>query len=206
MDGNESQHAQQRPATTSAGEPSLGRHLAEHRDRLRRMVELRLDGRLKGRVDPSDVVQEACLEASTRYAKYQLNPTMPIFLWLRFLTGQKLLQFHRRHLGVQARDVRRDVPIPGDVCPQASSAELAAEFLAHGTTPSEGAIRAESRANVQAALERMEPADREVLALRHFEQLTIAETAEVLGIKLSATKMRYRRALERLNISLTRAT
>src|SRR5439155_13740395 len=85
--------------------------LARHRDRLRRMVAFRLDHRLQGRIDPSDVIQEAYLEASARLREYLQNPAMPFFLWLRFLTGQKLLALHRHHLRAGKRDAGREIPL-----------------------------------------------------------------------------------------------
>jgi RNA polymerase sigma-70 factor, ECF subfamily len=176
----------------------LGTLLARHRERLRRMVALRLDQRLQGRIDPSDVIQEAYLEASARLAEYLREPSMPFFLWLRFLTGQKLVTLHRHHLGVQMRDAGQEVALRQDPLPAASSAALAAHLLGHDTRPSEAAIRAEMKVRVQDALSSMPPLEREVLALRHFEQLSRAEIAAVLDITESAAGKRYIRALERL--------
>src|SRR4051794_8418480 len=104
--------------------------LAEHRDRLRRMVALRLDRRLQGRVDPSDVLQDAYLEATRRLPDYLREPApMPVFLWLRFLTAQALQVLHRKHLGVQSRDAGREISIYGGRIPEATSAALAAQLL-----------------------------------------------------------------------------
>jgi RNA polymerase sigma-70 factor (ECF subfamily) len=175
-----------------------GKLLAGHRERLRRMVALRLDRHLQGRIDPSDVIQETYLEAWTRLPEYLGNPSMPFFLWLRFLTGQKLVTLHRHHLGRRMRDAGREISLHQGAMPEASSAALAAQLLGHDTRPSEAAIRVELKLRLQEALNSMEPADREVLALRHFEQLNRAETAEVLGIKESAVSKRYVRALEKL--------
>ena len=176
----------------------LGSLLARHRDRLRRMIALRLDHRLQGRIDPSDVIQEAYLEASTRLAEYLRDPSTPFFLWLRFLTGQKLVTLHRHHLGVKMRDAGQEVaPYHGSL-PQASSAALAARLLGHDPRPSEAAIRAEMKIRVQEALNSMPALEREVLALRHFEQLSRAEIAQVFGISEAAAGKRYIRALERL--------
>ncbi len=175
-----------------------GALLARHRERLRRMVALRLDHRLQGRIDPSDVIQEAFLTASARLAEYLRQPSMPFFLWLRFLTGQKLLELHRHHLGAQARDASREVSLYRGALPETTSAALAAQLLGHLTRPSEAAIRAEMKIRLQEALNSMEPLDREVLALRHFEQLSNAETARVLGLQESAASKRYLRALKRL--------
>jgi RNA polymerase sigma-70 factor (ECF subfamily) len=175
-----------------------GELLERHRQRLRRMVALRLDQRLQGRIDASDVIQEAFLEASTRAAEYLSQPTMPFFLWLRFLTGQKLMALHRHHLGAQMRDAGREVSLYRGSLPETSSAALAAQLLGHGTQPSEAAVRAERKIRLQEALNSMDPMDREVLALRHFEQLTTPEVAQVLGLKEAAAGKRYLRALKRL--------
>jgi RNA polymerase sigma-70 factor, ECF subfamily len=177
---------------------ALGALLARHRDRLRRMVALRLDRRLQGRIDPSDVIQEAYLEASARLADYLRDPSMPFFLWLRFLAGQKLLTLHRHHLGVQMRNAGQEVALRQGPLPEASSAALAAQLLGHDTHASAAAIRAEMKIRMQEALNCMDLPDREVLALRHFEQLSRVEIAAVLGISEAAAGKRYIRALERL--------
>ena len=172
--------------------------LKRHRSRLRRMVALRLDQRLQGRLDASDVIQEAYLEASARLPEYLRQPALPFFLWLRFLTGQKMLELHRRHLGAHMRDAAREVSLYRGALPETSSAALAAQLLGHDTRPSEAAIRAERKIRLQEALNVMEPLDREVLALRHFEQLNNAETAQALGLQESAASKRYVRALKKL--------
>jgi len=177
--------------------------LKRHRSRLRRMVALRLDQRLQGRLDASDVIQEAYLEASARLPEYLRQPGLPFFLWLRFLTGQKMLELHRRHLGAHMRDAAREVSLYRGALPETSSAALAAQLLGHDTRPSEAAIRAERKIRLQEALNVMEPLDREVLALRHFEQLNNAETAQALGLQESAASKRYVRALKKLKDILT---
>ena len=182
---------------------ALGELLARQRDRLRLMVRLRLDRRLQGRIDPSDVIQESCLEAVERFPEYARDQAMPFFLWLRFLTAQKLLVLHRRHLGAQARDAGREVSLYRGALPEASSAVLAAQLVGHRTTPSQAAMRAEMQLRLQDALNSMDPIDREVLTLRHFEQLTNGETAKVLGLRESAASQRYARALLRLKEILT---
>ncbi len=179
-----------------------GRLLAQHRGRLRRMIALRLDPRLQGRVDPSDVIQEAYLEASARLPEYLRNPNMPFFLWLRFLAGQKLVTLHRHHLGAQMRDASREVSLYRGRLPETSSAALAAQLLGHDTRPSEAAVRAELKIRLQEALNSMDPLDREVLALRHFEQLSLQEVAHVLGITESGASRRHLRALKRLKETL----
>jgi RNA polymerase sigma-70 factor (ECF subfamily) len=169
-----------------------------YRDRLRRMVRLRLDRRLQGRLDASDVLQEAFLDFSRRLADYAAHPTLPFFLWLRTITGQKLIDLHRHHLGAQMRDAAQEVSLYRGALPQASSVSLAAQLLGGLTSASQAAMRAETQLRVQEALNRMDPLDREVLALRHFEMLSNQETAQVLGLKKSAASNRYVRALKRL--------
>lgn len=172
--------------------------LAPHRGRLRRMVALRLDQRLKGRIDPSDVLQEAFSQAAQALPNYLERWDQPVFLWLRWLTGMALQLVHRQHLGVQARDAGREVHLLDRAWPGASSAALAAQLLGRDTRPSVVAIRAERQRRLQDALNTMDPADREVLVLRHFEELTNAEVARELRIQESAASKRYMRALHRL--------
>ncbi len=181
-----------------------GAVLAQQRERLRRMVALRMDRRLQGRVDPSDVIQDAYLEAARRLPEYvRESAPMPLFLWLRYLTAQALQTLHRRHLGAQGRDAGRDISIDGGRIPQATSAALAAQLLGHDTRASEAAIRAERKLRLEEALNSMDLIDREVLALRHFEQLSNAECARVLKLSESAATKRYIRALRRLKETLT---
>ena len=177
--------------------------LERYRPRLRRMIKLRLDRRLQGRVDPSDVIQEAYVEVSRGLAAYLRDPSLPFFLWLRLVTGQKLALTHRRHLGVQARDAGREVSLYRGALPEATSAALAAQLIGKQTSPSHAAARAELKIRLQEALNSMEELDREVLALRHFEHLSNAETARVVGISETAACNRYVRALERLKKILT---
>jgi RNA polymerase sigma-70 factor (ECF subfamily) len=171
---------------------------AHYRDRLRHTVRLRLDRRLQGRVDPSDVLQEAFLDIVKRAREYAANPSMPVFLWLRFLTGQRLLAIHRQHLGAKMRDAGQEVSLYRGALPQASSVSLAAQLLGRLTSPTQAAIRAEMQTKLQEALNSMDALDREVLTLRHFEELSNNETAQVLGIQKAAASNRYVRALKRL--------
>ncbi len=175
-----------------------GQLLEQHRERLRRMIAFRLDHRLRGRLDASDVIQEAYLDASSRLEEYLQNPTMSFALWLRFLVGQRLLELHRYHLGTQGRDAAREVSIFRGPQPEASSVVLAAQLADQLTTPSEAAMRAERQTILQNALDQMDPLDREVLVLRHFEQLSNGEVAQVLGLDKLAAGKRYARALVRL--------
>jgi RNA polymerase sigma-70 factor (ECF subfamily) len=182
-----------------AGDPqALNEIFARHRVRLRRMVEMRLDRRLQARIDASDVIQDAYLEVARRLQEYLRNPGLPLFLWLRLVVGERLATLHRHHLGTQMRDAGLEVSLYREALPMASSAALAAQLLGKHTSPTQAAIRAERILQVQEALNTLSPLDREVLALRHFEQLTRTETAQVLGIEEAAAAKRYIRALKRL--------
>jgi RNA polymerase sigma-70 factor (ECF subfamily) len=167
-----------------------------HRGRLEKMVRLRLDSRLQGRIDPADVLQDAFVDAARRLPELASN-AMPLFLWLRFLASQRLHLLHRQHFGA-TRNAEREVSLYSGALPQADSLSLAQQLLGHLTTPSEGAMRVEMQIRVQDALNAMDPIDREVLALRHFEELTNKETAAVLGLQQAAASNRYVRALGRL--------
>lgn len=166
----------------------------QHRDKLRRMVQLRLDHRLGGRVSASDVLQEAYIDALKRVDHYFEKPDQPFFGWLRLVVGQRLADVHREHLA-QKRNAGREVPIHGG---GADSACLAACLLGNISSPSNAANRNEIYARLEQALDQMDPVDREVLALRHFEELSNTETAALLGIQPAAASKRYVRALARL--------
>ena len=193
---NETDQLLQRAAQGDPG--SWHALLGQSRQRLHRMVAFRLDQRLQGRVDPSDVLQDAYLEAWQDLGTYMRQPAMPFFLWLRGIAGNKLRELHRHHLGTKMRDPRREVSIYGGPLSETTTAALATRLLGNFTPASEEAVRVELGLRLQAALNSMDPLDREVLALRHFEQLSPAETARVLGIKEKAAGMRYVRALRRL--------
>ncbi len=177
---------------------AVGELFAQYRDRLRRMILLRMDDRLRGRLDASDVLQEAFLEFSRALPEYVKNPAAPFYLWLRCITGRQLQELHRQHLATHMRDARREVRLHYEALPEASSVSLAGQLLGKLTTPSQAAVRAELRLRVQEALNSLDPIDREVLALRHYEQLTNREIALVLGISEAAASIRFIRALKRL--------
>jgi RNA polymerase sigma-70 factor (ECF subfamily) len=128
---------------------------------------------------------------------------MPVFLWLRWITGERLLVLHRRHLGAQIRDAGQEVSLHRGSVPQASSVSLAAMLLGRLTSPTLAARRAEMQVRLQDVLNSLDPIDREVLTLRHFEELSNGETAQVLGISKSAASNRYMRALLRLKETLS---
>jgi RNA polymerase sigma-70 factor (ECF subfamily) len=177
---------------------ALNELLMKHRPRLRLMVEIRLDTRIQARLDASDVIQDAYVEIIERIDEYLRDPKLPFFLWLRLVVGERLLKLHRHHLGTQMRDAGREVSLYRGALPAANSAALAAQLLGKHTSPTQAAVRAERILRLQEALNTLDPMDREVLSLRHFEELTAAETARVLDIEESAAAKRYFRALRRL--------
>jgi RNA polymerase sigma-70 factor (ECF subfamily) len=181
---------------------ALGELFGRHRERLGAMVRLRIDRRLAGRFDASDVLQDVYIEVARRFPEYAVNPTMPLYLWLRTLTGQRLIDLHRRHLGAQMRSAGQEVAIHHGALPQASSVSLAQQLLGGLTSPTQAVLRAELQVRLQEVLNSMDPLDREVLVLRHFEELSNHETAEVLGIQKAAASKRYIRALRRLKAIL----
>lgn len=176
----------------------LGPILLGFQDRLLRMIRVRLDQRLQARVDAAEVVQEAFLEVSRRLEEYLRDPSVPFYIWVRFLTLQKLAHIRRQHLGVQARDANREVSLFYGSLPQPSAATLAARLVGKLTSPSQAAVKAETKLRLQEALNSMDETDREILTLRHFEYMRNSEAARVLGLKESTTCNRHVRALERL--------
>jgi RNA polymerase sigma-70 factor (ECF subfamily) len=166
------------------------------------MIRLRLDRRLRRRVDPSDILQEAYIDLAERLPDYARERPMPIFLWIRLVAAQRLMQVHRLHLGTALRDAGREVSLHAGPLPQASSASLAAQLLGRFTTASQAAARAEQRLRLEQALNTMDAIDREIIALRHFEELTNGEAAHVLGLSKAAASKRYVRAMMRLQTVL----
>lgn len=180
---------QVRAGDAAAADRLFGRHLPY----LRRLVELRLDPRLRARVDPSDVLQEAHLEAVRRLAAYLDEPALPFRLWLRRIAYDRLVMLHRRHALAERRALARDVALPDH-----SAHHLAGQLLAGGSTPSRRVVRDELAQRVRAAVARMADPDREVLVLRTVEGLSNGEVAGLLGIEPVAASQRYGRALLRL--------
>jgi RNA polymerase sigma-70 factor (ECF subfamily) len=177
------------------GDPTaLGRLLTRHQPYLQRFVELRLDGRLRPRLDPADVVQEAQMQAVRRLSRYLEQPRMPFRLWLRQLAQDQLLNLRRSHAGAARRSVDREVSLPED-----SAAAFARQLLAPGSSPSQHLSRQELTRRVGEAMARLPESDREVLLLRHFEGLSNPEVAALLGLTPGAVSKRYGRAVLRLH-------
>ena len=169
-----------------------------YRMRLRRIVNFRLDRRIYGRVDPDDVLQEAYLNAQLRMKSILADRAETLFIWLRKILNQTLADVHRRHLGTKKRSAKRDVSIHGGWSTESTSAALAIHLAGTLTSPSQAALRAELAAQIDAALATLSPVDREILALRHFEELSNGEAAQVLNMTTQAASMRYVRAPSRL--------
>lgn len=174
-----------------------------HRERLLRMIRLRLDRRIQGRVDSTDILQEAYMDVFKKLREYVNSPSTSFFIWLRNVVGLKLAEVHRRHLGIQKRDARRDVSIYRGALPALNSVSLAAQLLGQLTTPSQTAMKTEMRIRLQEVLDCMDEIDCEVIALRHFEQLNSQEVADVLGMSKSGASSRYIRAIKRLKDELS---
>ncbi|MEM7311635.1 MAG: sigma-70 family RNA polymerase sigma factor [Planctomycetota bacterium] len=172
-----------------------------HRDRLKRMIAIRMNPRLNQRLSESDIMQEAFVDAQTRVNEWKPKK-MPLFLWLRLLTGQKLVELNRFHVVTQKRSANREVSIHNRMSPDASVASMAGLLVGKLTTVSQAAVKEEIRELIRKTLSQLRPLDREVLSLRHFEQLTNAEAARELNVAPSTASERYFRALEKLRTIL----
>ena len=172
-----------------------------YRPRLKRMVHVHLDSRLAARVDASDVVQDTYLDAQKKLPSYLEDPKVAFYVWLRVLAHDRLAKIHRQHLGTQCRAADREVQLPAD-----ASAVLASQIAAHGPSPSQSLREGELIDKIQRALHQLPPDDREIVLMRHFEEMTNGEVAQALGLTNSAATMRYGRALLHLKKLLTEDT
>ena len=170
----------------------------EFRPRLRKMVLLRMDPRIRRRVDASDVLQEAYVDLARRLPEYAGKTEIPFFLWVRFITGTRLDQIHRAHLGAAMRDAGREVSIGQGQFPGASTLMLASQLAGEFTAADERLIHAEIQEKLEQALNAMDDHDREILALRHFEEMSTEEIAAVVGLTRSGVLKRHTRAVRRL--------
>lgn len=181
-----------------AGDPdAAGELFTIYRDRLKRMVQLRMDDRLRGRLDASDILQDAFIDVQRKAPEFAQRK-LPVFLWLRLVVAERLLQMRRYHIGTRMRDVSLEVSLAPGGWPAASTHSLANHLLGRHTSPTQAAIRAERQRRLQDALNRMDLIDREIIALRHFEELSNNEAAAVLELSKSAASNRYIRAIKRL--------
>jgi len=199
--GNQKQSDKERELidrVISGDHDALADLFSEHRDRLWRMINFRLDPRLHGRVDADDILQESWLAAVQRIDHFLADATRSIFVWFRLIASQTLIDVHRRHLGTQKRNAAMEFSINRGWSANSTSSALSFHLLGHLTSPSQAALREELSNQLQTSLQSMNDIDREVLALRHFEQLSNKETAQILGISDQASSDRYMRALARL--------
>jgi RNA polymerase sigma-70 factor (ECF subfamily) len=203
----ESRQTEELLSRLTGGEPQvLAELFGRHRPSLKRMVHWRLDRRLRGRIDPSDVLQDVYMDVAQRLDGYLAQRTLPFGLWLRLLTGRRLLELHRYHLGAQLRDAGLEISLEQGHWPPSNPEYVAAHLTSDLTSPSQAALRAEREAHLLAALRALDPLDREVLVLRHFEELTNNEVATLFGIGKSGASLRYLRALGRLREALAGMT
>lgn len=175
-------------------QPAFEELFDRHRSRLERLVRGRMDARLSGRMDPSDIVQETYLEAARRFQEYCRNPQMSFYIWLRWIAREKIIQQYRRHLDADKRAIDREQPL---VSPN-TSVEVARELVASGASPTQEVAANELARLMEKALEQLDEEDRRIVIWRSFEQLTVDETAELLKISRAAAGKRYLRALEKL--------
>lgn len=176
-----------------------------YRPRLKRVVQFRLHPRLQGRIDPDDVLQDAWMRAEQRIGSFMTEASLSCFIWFRMIVSQALIDLHRRHIGAEKRDARRECSADGHWTATSTTNSLSFHLAARLPSPSSAAAKAESAEMLDRALAELSDLDREVLVLRHFEELTNSEAALVLGITEQAASMRYVRALERLRVVLERA-
>jgi RNA polymerase sigma-70 factor (ECF subfamily) len=180
-------------------EEVLSRLFSEYRSRLKRMVEYRMDARLTGRVDASDVLQEAYIDAVRRVGHFvDSDESVSLYLWLRQITEQSMIDIHRRHLRAKKRDVRRDISIDRDRSSRLNGSGSGFRLASNHTSPSIRAIRFEQETAIDVALTMLSPRDREVIELRHFEELSNNQVADVLNLSATAACNRYVRAIKRL--------
>jgi RNA polymerase sigma-70 factor, ECF subfamily len=181
---------------------AVNRLLDAHREPLRRAISMRLDPAIARREDPSDIVQKVLLEANQRLADYLRNPVMPFHLWLRHIAQDHIIDTHRRHRVAQRRSLDREQALVPAALADHSSLELAARFFDQELTPASAAMHQELANRLHAAIATLDDADRDVICMRHFEQLSNQEVAAVLGLSEAAASMRYLRAIRRLRALL----
>ncbi|MCP4193478.1 MAG: sigma-70 family RNA polymerase sigma factor [Planctomycetaceae bacterium] len=177
---------------------AAGELLDRHREALRRMVAMRLDRRIQQRVDASDIVQEVMIEANRRLNRYLDDPVMPFHLWLRQMAKDRIIDAHRRHRASGKRSVDREQGMVAPAAMDRSTMELAAQLCDPELTPAAAATMQELQRRFQAAIDTMDENDREIVMMRHFEQLSNQDVAQSLNLSEPAASMRYLRAMRRL--------
>ena len=178
---------------------ALATIFASYRERLRRIIQFRIDCRITARVSDSDILQDTYIAAAKRLPHFSQQTEMSAFLWLRLLVKQQLVDIHRQHLKAEKRDARKEMGLEPYQASAQTSMALAVQLAGSITAASEVVARAETIAFLESSLNEMDETDREVIALRHFEELTNIETACVLKLQPSAASKRYLRAMSRLS-------
>ncbi len=179
-------------------EDAINYLMERHRDALRRLVQMRLDRKIRQRVDVSDIVQDVLVEANRRLRSYIADGKMPFHLWLRHIARDRIIDAHRRHRGSAKRSVDREMTMAIPSGQDQSSIQLAAQLGDEGITPAAAALQKEMAQHVEAAMADLEDTDCEIIIMRHYEQLTNQEVAQALGLTEPAASMRYLRAIRRL--------
>jgi len=186
-----------------SGDPAaVERLLSEYREPLRRVIDLRLDPALARRVDASDIVQDVLFEANTRLVDYLRTPNMPFHLWLRHLAQDRIIDTHRQHRLAQRRSIDREQAIARPAWAEESSVQLAAQLIAPGHSPESVVIHQELQRKLDGAILELEDGDRDIIQMRHHEQLSNQEVAAVLKLTEAAASMRYLRAIRKLRAIL----
>ena len=181
---------------------AVNRLLERHRISLKKLIQLRLDRKIARRVDASDVVQDVLMEANTRLQDYLADPRMPFHLWLRQLAQDRMIDVYRRHRGAQRRSLDREQSITAPQFSDQSGLDLMGQLADHELTPAAASIRKELEARFVLALDQLEDEDREIVLMRHFEQLGNSEVADALGLSAAAAGMRHLQALRKLRAIL----
>ena len=192
------EHADLRERLKTNPEQTLAEEFDRHRDRLWKLVRFRLDVRLVKRIDADDVLQDAWIAAAKRIDHFVSHESYSMFVWLRLIVGQTMVELQRHHLGTEKRDAGKEMSIHRRAFPMTDSVSIAAHLLGSFTSPSQIAVRDKTTRKLEQAIDEMDAIDRDVLTLRHFEELTNSEVAEVLQIEQKAASIRYVRALKRL--------
>lgn len=181
---------------------AVNRLLERHRTSLRKLIQLRLDRRVAQRVDASDVVQDVLIEANTRLKDYLDNPRMPFHLWLRQLAQDRMIDMHRRHRGAQRRSLDREQSLAAPEFADQSGFDLMGQLVDGELTPAAASIRRELEGRFLVALDQLDDEERDIVVMRHFEQLGNSEVADALGLSAAAAGMRHLRALRKLRTIL----
>lgn len=181
---------------------AVNRLLDRHRESLRRLVQMRLDRALARRVDASDIVQDVLMEANQRLTNYLAEPRLPFHLWLRHLAKDRIIDMHRQHRGAQRRSLDREQPLAAPAAADHSAFDLAQQLADNQLTPAAVQIRRELETRFLAAIEQLDDDDRDIILMRHFEQLGNSDVATALGLSPAAAGMRHLRALRRLRAIL----